>query len=146
MMAAPPPTHGPACQAAFDGDVATLSALLEADPAAATAEGWVRAVPHAHMRPGVAAHGTGEGSALLGLWTPGFERFFMQRVGADDAPKRGLPLQYAAWAGQLDAARVLIRAGASASARGGLAWSAAAIAACGRHEPMQALLGCSRRT
>ena len=146
MAAPPPPTHEPACQAAFDGDVATLSALLDADPAAASAEGWVRAVPHAQLRPGVQAHGTGEGSVLLGLWTPGFESFFVQRVGADDAPKRGLPLQYAAWAGQVDAARVLIRAGASASACGGLGWSAAAIAACGRHEAMQALLGCSRRT
>ena len=132
------------CQAAFDGDVTALSALLAADRASANAVGFVRAIPH---ESGDVQHGTGDASVLLGMWTPGFDTYGLQPVGNRDykRPRRALPLQYASWAGQTEAARLLLSVDAKDRADPpDFTWSAESIAVCGRHKEMQGLLGARR--
>ena len=113
-----------ACQAAFDGDLQRLEAALADDPNAAATAGWVRAVVDAdddirnagRFFRGGALRTEIQGEAhLIGLWSPVFDSFGFQPVGktGDDAPARAVPLQWAVWAGHVDAARMLVRGNAA---------------------------------
>jgi hypothetical protein len=120
----------PACQAAFDGDTQLLATLVKADPANASAAGWVA---------------TGEG--VQGIYTPGFDKFCLKPGGLLGKGESAVPLQYAAFQGQAEAVRLLLELGdgrVDAGDQGGCRWSANIIAACAGSGEVRALLPHSR--
>jgi hypothetical protein len=133
-----PPDHAsPACQASFDGDIELLATLVEADPASASAAGWVMAAPT----------GAGKLALLVGIWTPGFDSFGLKAAGGwHEKGEQAVPLQYAAFAGRVEAVRLLLQLGAKVDASHlvlsprGCPWSATIIAACKSNKDVQALL------